>query len=79
VTSQVNGVPVAGARVNLFGGPEVLTDANGNYLIAGVPVGSYTVHVSRSGCFLHSSTQSIQAGQTTTHNVALAGSSCGLN
>jgi len=79
VTSEVNGVPVAGARVNLFGGPETTTDANGEYLIEGVEVGTYTVHTSASGCFLSSTSVTVQADQTTVHNVALRGSHCGLS
>ena len=44
-----NPVPVAGARVSALVGQSTVTDSNGNYVLAGVPAGSYIYEVFKDG------------------------------
>ena len=44
-----NAVPVAGARVSALVGQSTVTDASGNYVLAGVPAGSYIYEVFKDG------------------------------
>ncbi len=50
VVSDSSGEPLAGVEVQVPGFPlRTLTDANGRFVLAGVPVGERTVHVQRLG------------------------------
>jgi len=75
VTRASNGAVIAGATVQLFGGPggsfRTTTDASGRYTITKVASGTYTMFVTASGCFLSSTQPTIRDGQTTVHNVVL--------
>lgn len=44
-----NAVPVAGARVSALVGQSTVTDSSGNYVLAGVPAGSYIYEVFKDG------------------------------
>jgi subtilisin family serine protease len=73
VTSVLGGGPVANATVTVTGTPlpSATTDSNGNYSIANVPFGSYTVSVTAGGCF-GSLTQSVDVNaDPTTANFGL--------
>jgi thermitase len=70
ITDSADGSPIAGATVSdrvRMGS----TDANGQYIISGVPEGIYTVTASAAGYSTSSQTVSVSAGQTSTANFAL--------
>ncbi|MGZ0151018.1 S8 family serine peptidase [Kribbella sp. WER1] len=74
VTSST-GTPVSGAAVSLSGTAgqrSTRTDADGNYAVASVPVGSYTATVSAFGYQAGTASITVTAGQTTTTDVQLA-------
>ncbi|HEY2361369.1 MAG TPA: carboxypeptidase regulatory-like domain-containing protein, partial [Candidatus Angelobacter sp.] len=68
---NTSGGAIAGASVG-FGGGTATTDANGNYTLTGVPVGTVQLVASASG--FQSSTQSVTVtgGNTSTANFTLA-------
>jgi len=70
VTDVKDGSPIVGATVN-DGARTALTDASGQYIIGGVPEGSYTVTASAAGYFISSQVVSVVAEQTATANFAL--------
>jgi len=71
VTDSGDGMPVAGATVS-DGLRASVTDASGQYIITGVPVGSYTLTASAEGYSASSQVASVVALQTSTANFALA-------
>jgi large repetitive protein len=72
---DLNAVPIAGATVTVFQNNiqigSVITDANGNYMVSGLPSGSYTVVVSAPNYTTETVAAVIEIGQTTTVNVTL--------
>jgi len=72
VTDSADGMPVAGATVS-DGVRTALTDASGQYIITGVPEGTYTLTASAPGFFSVSEVISVVAEQTVTANFALPG------
>jgi thermitase len=70
VTDAADGSPMAGAAVS-DSARSALTNSNGEYTIAGVPQGSYTVTVSASGYNTASGSVSVVSGQTALANFAL--------
>lgn len=70
VTDSGNGMPDVGATVS-DGVRTASTDASGQYIIGGVPEGSYTVTASAAGYSSASQTVSVVAGQTAVANFAL--------
>ncbi len=71
VTDAATGASLAGATVT-DGTRTATTDASGNYTIAGVPEGSYTVGASASGYISAHQTVAVVAGQTAAASFALA-------
>lgn len=77
VTSAETGAALSGAivQVNTADGGRIastLTNQSGRYLIAGVPVGSYTVVVSMTGFAAGRFPVQVAAGQTASVNAALS-------
>jgi thermitase len=70
VTNSDDGMPIAGATVS-DGVRTAVTDANGQYVITGVPVGTYTLTASAAGYSGVSQVVSVVAEQATTANFAL--------
>jgi len=70
VTNSADGLPVAGAAVS-DGMRTSLTDAGGQYVISGVPEGTYTLTVSAAGYSTSSEVVSVVVGQTATADVAV--------
>jgi thermitase len=70
VTDAKDGSPMVGATVS-DGARTALTDAGGQYIIGGVPEGSYTVTASAAGYPASSQAVSVVAAQTATVNFAL--------
>jgi thermitase len=70
VTDAANSSPIAGATVSGEVGT-ALTDVNGQFVISGVPEGTYTLTGSTAGYSASSQAVSVVAGQTTTANFAL--------
>jgi hypothetical protein len=66
---------VAGATVSWFGSIKgsTTTDIFGNYAVAGLPAGTYTVFASYTGCTPDSATIQITAGVVVTHDFHLGG------
>ena len=70
VTNAVSGAPVAGATVALAQW-SVQTDADGNYSLAGLTPGAYTLRVSIGGYRMHEAGVTIGPGTSGTADVAL--------
>jgi thermitase len=70
VTDAKDGSPVVGATVS-DGARTAVTDTGGQYIIGGVPEGSYTVTASAASYSASSQAVSVVAAQTTTVNFAL--------
>jgi thermitase len=70
VTDAADNSFISGATVS-DGTRTATTDASGQYIIAGVPQGSYTVTASATGYSTSSQGVSVVAGQTATANFAL--------
>ena len=70
VTDSDDGMPIAGATVS-DGVRTALTDANGQYIITGVPAGTYTLTASAAGYCASSEAVSVVAEQTVTADFAL--------
>lgn len=70
-----NAVAIPDATVTIFQNNiqigSVVTDVNGNYMVPGLPPGSYTVVVSASNYTTETVAAMIENGQTTTLNVTL--------
>lgn len=70
-----NAVAIAGATVTVFQNSiqigSVISDANGNFMVAGLPPGSYTVVVSAPNYTTETVAAMIENGQTTTINITL--------
>jgi hypothetical protein len=66
---------VSGATVSWFGSVKgsTTTDVFGNYAVAGLPAGAYTVVASYTGCTPDSATIRITAGVVVTHDFHLGG------
>lgn len=72
VTNATNGTPLAGASVSTQPPTTtVTTNAQGQYSIANVPPGTYTVNVSLAGYSSNSGAATVASSLTTTTNVAL--------
>jgi protocatechuate 3,4-dioxygenase beta subunit len=72
VSDASNSQPIAGATVTTQPATStVVTDAQGNYSIANVIPGSYTVRAARTGYNTNSTSVVVTAGQTVTANIAL--------
>lgn len=75
VTDSVTGLPVPSANVSLTDSSDTiqtaLTDADGNYTIADVSVGDFTVIVSKAGYASQSVSGTIVPGQVATVNATL--------
>ena len=71
VTNITTGGAVSGATVSFSGG-SATTDSNGNYSFSSVAAGTYTVTASHSGFFNVTHSATINSGQTTTLNFAMA-------
>ena len=65
------GAAIAGASVG-FGGGTATTDANGNYTLAGVPVGTVQLVASASGFQSVTQSVTVSGGATSTANFTLA-------
>jgi thermitase len=70
VTDAADGLPIAGATVTC-NGASTTTDANGDFAIADLSEGVYTVTASASGYADASQTAEVVAGQTSVSNFAL--------
>ena len=74
VTSNLNGVPVAGATLTtnplLQAGPTISTDSNGAYS-ATLPIGVYQVTVAKPNYTSQTFSVSVVAGQASTTNIKL--------
>jgi len=70
VTDAGSTAPIAGATVSYSGG-SATTDGSGNYTLAGVAEGSYTLTASASGYQSQSRTVTVGPGATATQNFAL--------
>jgi galactose oxidase-like protein/carboxypeptidase family protein/glyoxal oxidase-like protein/Kelch motif protein len=73
---NASGVVISGATVTFKGGviattKSVTTSSTGTYLSGWIPVGSYTVTVSKSGFTTQSKSASVTAGTTTTMNFTM--------
>jgi hypothetical protein len=73
VTRTVDGAGIAGANV-ASSSASTLTDANGNFTLPNLPVGSVLLTASANGFASLGKTVTIASGQTTTVNFALAAS-----
>ena len=71
VTQFGTATPLQGVAVSTNGSPSVLTDVNGNYMIANVPSGLQLVQTYLAGYGAAESSQSIAAGQQITVNFQL--------
>ncbi|HTK96102.1 MAG TPA: carboxypeptidase regulatory-like domain-containing protein [Terriglobales bacterium] len=71
VTNISNGAAVASVTVTA-GGATTLTDTSGNYTLANLPVGNYSVTATKSGWGTQTRTASVTAGANTTVNFQLA-------
>ncbi|MBW3113649.1 carboxypeptidase regulatory-like domain-containing protein [Bacillus sp. MCCB 382] len=75
IVQDPNAVAIAGATVTIFQNNiqigSVITDSTGNYMVSGLPPGSYTVVVSAPNYTTESVAAMIVNGQTTTVNVTL--------
>jgi thermitase len=71
VTDAADGSTIAGATVS-DGVGTATTDANGQYIMSGVPDGTYTVTASAAGYSTSSQTLSVAAGQTSIADFALS-------
>jgi subtilisin family serine protease len=67
---STSGLPLAGATVTA--GKSVITDANGNYTITGLAVGTYNVTVGMAGYYSQTHSVSIAKDQSTTENFSLS-------
>jgi thermitase len=70
VTNSADGMPVAGATVS-DGVRTSVTDASGQYIMTGVPEGTYTLTASAAGYYTSSQVVSVVAEQTATANFVL--------
>jgi hypothetical protein len=70
VTSAANAAPIAGATVSYSGG-STTTNASGQYTLANVPSGAYTVTASATGYVSQSQSVTVGPGATATQNFAL--------
>jgi thermitase len=70
VTNSGDGMPIAGATVS-DGMRTSSTDASGQYIIGGVPVGTYTLTASAAGYSTSCQAVSVVAAQIATANLAL--------
>ncbi len=73
VTNASTGGAVSGVTVSTAG-LSTLTDTSGNYTLANLVVGSYSVTATKSGWGTQTKTASVTAGTNTTLNFALAAS-----
>ncbi len=76
--AATNGAPLAGAQVDLIGPVRLSmrTDAQGKFTFPSVPIGLYTMQVSRAGYKIYrDDSVAVFIGETATVNVALADSS----
>jgi TonB-dependent receptor len=74
VSNSANGNFLEGARVTVDGTAfETFTDADGHFLLAAVPVGEARLRVIRTGAVPSVTAVRVEAGRTTTQDVALAG------
>jgi thermitase len=71
VTDAADGSLITGATVMAGGARAALTDASGQYVITGVPEGTYSLTVSAAGYSGSSQVVSVAAEQTATANFAL--------
>ncbi len=72
VTAASTGAALDGAAVSTSpASGTATTDALGNYSIAGVPVGTYTVTAAKSGYTSSSATVTVSGGQTSTANISM--------
>jgi chitodextrinase len=65
---------LSGVTVSIAGVASTTTDANGNYSLANIPSGGYTVVASKSGYNDSSAPVTVTAGNTTTQNFTLTSS-----
>jgi len=70
------GAAIAGASVG-YGGGTATTDANGNYTLTGVPVGTVQLVASASGFQSATQNVTVNGGATSTANFALAAGAAG--
>ena len=71
VTDNDTGLPIAGADVSASSGQNDTTNASGDYLLTGVPVGSPTVSASASGYQSENQVVPVTDGGTSTADFAL--------
>src|SRR5579864_1437159 len=71
VTNITTGGAVSGATVSFSGG-SATADSNGNYSFSGVTPGSYSVTAAHSGFFNVTHSVTVNSGQTSTLNFAMA-------
>jgi len=80
VVDAVSARPIAGAQIELVGLRRGgLTNANGDYLLLNVPVGSYTVRAQFIGYGSKEVTVQVAAGATATANFSLSQDAIGLD
>jgi len=73
---STSGAAIAGASVG-FGGGTTATDANGNYTLTGVPVGTVQLVASASGFQSVTQSVTVSGGATSTANFTLAAAPAG--
>jgi hypothetical protein len=79
ISNASNGLPIAGATVQVVGGGSATTNASGAYTIAGVAAGARTVQTSAPGFTSRTDPVSVAAGVTTTFSTALVAVGAGGN
>jgi hypothetical protein len=79
ISNASNGLPIAGATVQVVGGGSAVTNASGAYTIAGVSAGSRTVQTSAPGFTTRTDPVSVAASVTTTFSTALVPVGAGGN
>jgi hypothetical protein len=73
VTKLTGGTPISGATISLEGTAYTTTsNYAGQYSIAGIPVGNYTVHCSKTGYYSQTAPVTIYDNQVSTKNFQLA-------
>ena len=72
VTDASTGAGLSGASVSVSNGGSTTTDSAGNYTVGNVPAGSQQVTASRTGYLSRTVSATVNAGATTTTNIAIA-------
>ncbi|MCG6956088.1 MAG: SusC/RagA family TonB-linked outer membrane protein [Gemmatimonadetes bacterium] len=79
VTDGTTQQPLGGVTITTVGNRGALSEADGRYLIVGVPAGTQTVQATMIGYAEFTQTVTVVAGQTTTLNIEMTAQAVGLS